>query len=276
MIAGQLDIFDLIETDKPTVIPLDALKPVIDAGTFHHPGTPEALEEKLLAFREDHKKRGFRWKTYVGWATYYETSGVGSDHKSAKFSSILHCPHNVEDWCSCVKWHVSRVYCAGCNWWSGIHVSTSDAVHEYLDHCWPGWRDLPVLEGKTVGYQKKFNLPADYPKEFMVTGAPLLDCRGNSRTATRDVPGGNQFGGYQVAMSQDCEQHNQKGRSDRSTASALFPTPHLPRPLLQESLGTRQTHSQTTPSRNHRRKKNSRRTCPILRTRRRLALDQAS
>ncbi len=210
-IDGQLSIFDLLEP-KPVSIPLSAFKRVSDAGTFFNPGTPEALEEALEAFRANHTKRGMRWKTYVGWQTHYETSGVGSAHKSAKFDSYLSCHHMVDEWCSCVKWHVSRIYCDGCKWWSGIHVSANNATHDFLDHCWPGWRDLPALEGKRIGYGEKFEFPPDYPKEFMITGAPILDCRGNSRTATRDVPGANEFGGYRVAITQDCKQHNQKGK----------------------------------------------------------------
>lgn len=209
-IQGQMNIFDLLQ-EQPRVDITHLMNPAADAGNFFDPGTPEALENALEAFRADHKSRGFKWKAYVGWHTYHESSGNGSAHHSAMYHSGLHCHHYVEDWCSCVKWYITRMYCDGCKWWSSIHVSANDAVHEFLDHCWPGWRDLPVMEGKRVGYETKFEFPDDYPKDFMVTGAPMLDCRGNSRTATRDIPGANKFGGYRVAITQDCQIHNQKG-----------------------------------------------------------------
>lgn len=213
VIDGQLDIFDLLSPEPVAEWSGELALPATpgDVGTFHDPGHPEAIYDAQQAWRSKYSVENGNFRFYRGWATYSESSGAESSHHTLLFNAGLSCHHFVGDECSCVNWYLSRIYCDGCNWWSGIHGSGKKAVHEYLDHCWPGWRDLPVIESKMKGYSYAYDFPADYPEAWKIAGAPMLDCRGNTKTGTRDVPGANPFGGYKVAVIQDCKQHNQKG-----------------------------------------------------------------
>lgn len=208
-IDGQLSIFDLLEP-KPNTIPLSAFKPVDDAGTFMHPGDLEAMFLKREAHYQEFNVMNSNWKPYRGWEISTQ-SGSGSEHVAGCYSAELRCRGHSGMECLCVSMRVYRVHCDGCSTWTGIYDSENKAWEAHLDECWPGWRELPVLESKTVGYTYKYTYPKDYPKELIRPGAPILDCRGITKYATRHVPGCDPFGGIKVGVVQDCEQHNQKG-----------------------------------------------------------------
>ena len=76
----------------------------------------------------------------------------------------LRCRHFSPETCVCPGDLIDRIYCAECQWWTGIYANESHAAVDYLDHCWPGWRDLPVLpEG---GPDRPIKIPKDYPEEW--------------------------------------------------------------------------------------------------------------
>ena len=88
-----------------------------------------------------------------------------------------------------------RVYCEGCGNVSAIHDTENAAVEDYLDQCWHGWRDLPIITAKPKddgGH--RFKLPEGYPEAFTIDGAPVRTSR--TPGATRHVPGRSPFGGY--------------------------------------------------------------------------------
>ncbi len=209
MITGQSDIFDLIQMEKPTVIAFDELSSVGDAGTFTNPGDLEAMFQKREAhFQEFNVMRG-NWKPYRGWAVH-TSSGAESTHNASCYDAELRCRHTQVE-CYCVGTIVYRVYCHTCETWTSIYSSENEAWEAHLDTCWPGWRELPVLEGKQVGYGYQYTYPDDYPKDFKQSGAPIRECRGLTKYARRHVPGHSPFGGVTVGVIQDCKQHNQKG-----------------------------------------------------------------
>lgn len=212
VIDGQLDIFELLEPE-PQVIPLHAVKPFADAGTFTHPGDLEAMFQKREAHYREFNVMIGNWKPYRGWEIS-TTSGKGSEHIACCYSAELRCRHyghRDDQKCLCVSMRVYRVHCQDCETWTDVHDSENKAWEAHLDQCWTGWRELPVIESKTSGYTYAYTFPDDYPKEFKRPGAPIRDCRGLTKYATRHVPGDGPFGGIKVGVVQDCKQHNQKG-----------------------------------------------------------------
>jgi len=203
-IDGQLDIFELLTDGE--LVPTEV---VLGAGSFMFPGDFEAMYNQKKAWHAEYHVDKGNWRPYRGW-TSNQFDGKDSAHLAESFDADLRCQHSRRRECSCVGSLVYRVYCHGCGHWTGIHADENLAWEEHLDHCWPGWRDLPVLESKQVGYGYKWDIPADYPTPFQQPGAPIRDCRGSGPFAGRHVPRSNQFGGLKVAVFQDCKQHNQK------------------------------------------------------------------
>ncbi|MGP5256402.1 DUF6349 family protein [Glutamicibacter ardleyensis] len=206
---GQIDAFDLLMALQPAPEP----QPVGDVGTFLHPGDLEAMyDAKIAHHREFHVDKG-SWKPYRGWSAQ-EASGKDSAHQATCYDAELRCSSHWGKGCQCVGSLVYRVYCHDCAHWTGIYDDGNKAWEAHLDHCWTGWRDLPVLESKPTGYSYKWNIPDGYPEKFVQPGAPIRDCRGDTKYGTRHVPGHSQYGGVKVGVTQDCKIHNSK-RSER-------------------------------------------------------------
>lgn len=205
IIDGQTDIFDLLNHQPPTII-----MSMPDAGTFTRPGDLQAMYERREAHYRDHHVMKGNWRPYRGWETR-SASGKGSEHVAEGFSANLRCNYHSGIECYCVGTYVYRVYCHGCETWTGIYGKENEAWEAHLDACWLGWRDLPVVESKTSGYSYKYNYPENYPAKFKTPGAPIRDCRGNTKYGTRHVPGTEPFGGVKVGIIRDCKLHNQKG-----------------------------------------------------------------
>ncbi|HAY44076.1 MAG TPA: hypothetical protein DCY59_11265 [Micrococcaceae bacterium] len=152
-----------------------------------------------------------KFKMYQGWVeSITGRSGSGSYHPSFTYTADLRCTCNdarlVRDRleCYCVGGRLERVYCAGCDWWTAITDRETEASELLLDHCWPGWRDLPIIETKMKpngGYTYKY--PAGYPEAWKVRGAPTRDVR--EHYSSRHVPGYNEFGGYKTAVPRDTQ-----------------------------------------------------------------------
>ncbi|MGP4995525.1 DUF6349 family protein [Glutamicibacter ardleyensis] len=212
VIDGQLDIFTLLDSMLPAADASDSLR-IEGVGTLMHPGDLEAMYEARQAHFAEFNVMAGNWKPYRGWAAN-GSSGAESTHLATSYDAELRCNHHGHrdgQKCLCVGGIVYRVYCHNCEHWTGIYASENEAWEAQLDHCWDGWRELPVLEGRTVGYESRYNMPDDYPKEFIRPGAPIRDCRGLTKYMLRHVPAGSVNGGVKVGVIQDCKQHNQKG-----------------------------------------------------------------
>lgn len=194
---GQLDIFDLMDA---------ATAPITDAGSFMHPGDFEAMYNQKRAWHAEYHVNKGNWRPYRGWSAK-QYDGKGSAHLGESFDADLRCQHYWRNPCQCVGSLVYRVYCHDCDHWTGIYADENLAWEEHLDHCWAGWRDLPVLESRQVGYGYKWEIPAGYPEHFLQRGAPIRDCRGNGMAGRRHVPDANEFGGLKVAVFQPCTKH---------------------------------------------------------------------
>lgn len=115
------------------------------------------------------------------WSRGWRASRPAGAHPIEVVTAELRCDHYGQD-CQCVGDMVYRAWCWDCEHWSVIATCERTAVEDIHDHCWPGWRDLPV--GPT----------ADREAHWEQAGAPILTERGP--VGTRPVPGRNPFGGY--------------------------------------------------------------------------------
>lgn len=202
---GQLDIFELLKPESPT-IDLDALTGFTMA-ELH----PDEFDAIALAWREAYQEKPWNeWRMFPGWdESQTGRNAIGTPHPTFTYTASILCSHwrettaaNRAGYCQCVKGMCYRIYCVGCEWWTPVADDENEAAELMLDHCWPGWRELPVIEGKQS---------ADYPSEWQAPGAPIRECRGLTKYATRHVPGGSPYGGYRTAVIRDCKQHNKEG-----------------------------------------------------------------
>jgi len=214
-IAGQLDMFTLLEAEAPDV-DLATL-----VGFTSREADPDALDAIALAWSTAyHDLPHTQWRMFPGWRASHTGMNLGKNnpHPTFMYSADLRCRHWTQGTCAereanpclCVgNDMVTKTYCSACDWWTPIARSENAAVELQLDHCWPGWRDLPVIESKMKpagGYA--FNIPAAYPQEWQTPGAPIRECRGMTRYGTRHVPMASPFGGYKTAVVRECGAHN--------------------------------------------------------------------
>lgn len=212
-LEGQLDLFDLLADLEPKPEPPNVAG--LTGWTFFE-ADPDKLDAIWQAWAEVYSQRTHReWKKFPGWheSTTGRNAFQDSLHRSFTYWADVECPHWRETtvqqrengYCQCVGSNgmLYRIYCAGCDWWTPTLGGENLAAESYLDHCWPGWQELPVLEGK----DGKYTLPAGYPEDWQTPGSPIRDCRGRTKFSTRHVPGGSPFGGYRVGVTQDCEKH---------------------------------------------------------------------
>ena len=122
-----------------------------------------------------------------------EPFGTSHPHSPWVMTADLRCDHHGTQ-CHCIGDLLYRVYCSDCQWWTPSSCDEGEAVRAYHDHCWPGWRDLPVLIRPSLDHRPNF--PADYPQEWQVPGAPIVTRR--TSPGTRNVPGYSPFGGYDM------------------------------------------------------------------------------
>lgn len=197
IIDGQLDLLDLL----PPVEHFEYVGPSEGFRLDLHPDEYAELEEVWRrSWQGQHKK----WRPWRGWKAEY--TGVSGGKDNPHVSAVHHADLRDYTLFDGMSWereqisqtlhrvggHYYRVWCQGCQWWTDVHHSENDAVRAYLDHCWPGWQDLPVLCGGPRVDRKKYTIPRDYPEEFKVTGAPWLDCR-HQAPGLRDHPGDSPF-----------------------------------------------------------------------------------
>ncbi|GAA1681205.1 hypothetical protein GCM10010977_32300 [Citricoccus zhacaiensis] len=188
-VVGQLDALQLLTELLPT--------PTGPAEGFRLELTPAELAELEDQWRADYGRlRGDAWRPWRGWRLDLTSvnGGKGHPHASAMFTADLRSARlfravaaqrqSIRERLQDVGGYYHRVWCDGCQWWSGVHEAEADAVAEYLDHCWPGWDALPVLcPGKSPD-KPRYLVPDDYPAAWQAAGAPWRDCR-HSAAATR-------------------------------------------------------------------------------------------
>lgn len=103
-----------------------------------------------------------------------------------------------------------RGVCEDCGWNTPIFTERGRAIEAmWLDHAWPGWRDLPAIErvperGTTkpsIGTYDRWlaKVEATYPEGWGRPGAPIITRPDFSESATRSVPGRSPWGGFDVA-----------------------------------------------------------------------------
>lgn len=209
---GQLDLLDLLAPEGPTVDRTQF------TGWTYYETDPDRLDALHRSWIDVyHALPHSDWKGFPGWhESMTGRNGMSGPHPSFIYTADLGCYHwretTVEQrkrgFCQCIgNGMLYRAFCAGCDWWTPTQTSENQAVEDYLDHCWLGWRHLPVLESKTKGYDYVYTFPDGYPEDWQTPGAPVRDCRGATKFATRHVPGGSPFAGYTVGVIRDCERH---------------------------------------------------------------------
>lgn len=185
-----MDLLDLIavETD-PTV-------------TNPHQFTvsTDVTPEELLELSETYQP----WATdtfirYRGWSPAL-CNGVNRDstHPFALFDADLRCAHTRDAACTCLGGLLARGYCFTCQWWTPICTDENTAVEAYHDHCWTGWRNLPICAQRMTPAGSRAVLPDTYPPEWEIPGAPVRTWR--KKYGTRHVPAYSAWGGYDLAV----------------------------------------------------------------------------
>lgn len=215
ILDGQLDMLALLEAE-PAVIDRGEL-----TGFTFHELDPDILDTLHLAWSEAHHNLPWNeWRKFPGWHESVTGRNVsaGSLHPSFTYWADLRCNHwdkrlvaeREADPCQCVGNDLLyRLYCAACDWWTPVTARENAAVELHLDHCWPGWQELPVIDSKANGAGTyTFPMPKKYPDEWKRPGAPIRDCRGNKHHGGRHVPAGSPFGGYKAAVLRECQVHN--------------------------------------------------------------------
>lgn len=217
MSMDQPSLLDLLQPEPVPPVNLSGL-----TGFTMRVTDPDELDRIASKWHAAHQGlKGSAWRMFPGWhESHTGSNGHNSAHRSYVYTADLRCKHDpangprlvmeaLADPCQCVgNDYYRRIYCAGCDWWTDVYDDENIAVEEYLDHCWPGWRDLPVIETSMKpagGYN--FKIPADYPADWQVPGAPVRDCRGETKYGTRHVPAGSPWHGYRAAVTRECSKH---------------------------------------------------------------------
>ena len=212
--TGQLDIFELL---KPEQVPVDFSKLV---GFTMSVSDPDELDRIALAWSTAyHDKPWQEWRMFPGWReSHTGSNGLNGPHPSFTYTADLRsCGHEryrtvserEANPCLCLSGFLYRIYCSGCDWWTGVADDENGVAEAYLDHCWNGWRELPVIESTMKpngGYT--YHFPRDYPEAWKAPGSPLKECRGETKYGTRHVPSGSPYGGYRAAAVRPCEKHS--------------------------------------------------------------------
>lgn len=106
--------------------------------------------------------------------------------------------------CFCVGRGVHRSFCRGCGWHSEVVDDENDAVLLGLDHCFPGWREDPIVPSAPYddGPKRRTRLAWEAKVTELhgidrPTGYPMITQRGP--IGWRAVPGRSLWGGYDVA-----------------------------------------------------------------------------
>lgn len=192
--TDQLDIFTALEANDRAERAAHLPRTFVTGNEF----TPQELADAKTAWWDEHWHMKQPPCCRMWSHAICEPFGPDTAHSVWVMSADLSCRH-FGSRCCCVGDVVYRAYCSDCRWWTPIVESEAEAVRAYHDHCWPGWRNLPVLDRPSL--DRRPQIPADYPEEWQVPGAPILTHR--TPPATRNVPGHSPFGGYDMTDPKD-------------------------------------------------------------------------
>lgn len=176
------DLLDLLEV--VTAAPTEAPQHYTTATDFTPAQFDEAYEAVCKRAEVDGTTLGVRLWSHM-WASDFATQPTRGAHPMEVVSAHLECRCRREVSCQCVTALVYRAWCGDCAYWTSIHAGETAAVEELHDHCWPGWRSLPV------------GLNADREEHWTQHGAPVVTARGEH--GRRAVPGRSPYGGYDLA-----------------------------------------------------------------------------
>lgn len=117
----------------------------------------------------------------------------------------LRCDH-YGDSCQCVGNLLYRAACLHCTFEGTIRDSENAASEDAQDHCFPGWRDLPIVaqvpeygsgaSGKKAMTNWIAKVETLYPTGWLQEGGPIRTRR--TAPGTRHVPLRTPFGGYDM------------------------------------------------------------------------------
>lgn len=188
MTAVQLDLLDLLADLEALPAPAPTMHWREARRFLYDMPSREELVERIEAWaaQEDEARAQNQagWLRFYGWQADVFTIGSEGRHSARVFTSDTRClehMHNTDaDGFStnlCVGSYLARIYCTNCDWWTEPCDGTNAAVEAFHDHCWPGWRDLPVITTKPKGMAYAYPFPDDYPEAWKVPGAPTIDWR---------------------------------------------------------------------------------------------------
>lgn len=161
----------------------------------HHRWEKERTEESRVAMWEEW---GIRWAPGSG-AFGWEPPEIGGRCRATNLDRDLRDHDGDLEY---------RGACLGCGWVSEtIRDDENGAVEDAMDHCWPGWRDLPIVdkppddhgESKAATKQRAAwikRVGIAYPEGWLESGGPIRTAR--ESMGTRHVPGRTPFGGYDL------------------------------------------------------------------------------
>lgn len=187
--TAQLDIFTVLEANERAERTAHLPRAFTDSTKF----TAAELADAYEAWADENGRFDCVRRSRMWHPAFCEPFGVDQPHSAWVMQADLRCDHYGET-CCCVTGYLYRVYCPDCQWWTQPTEGEGGAVRSYHDHCWPGWRELPVLTRPNL--DRKPKLPSDYPQEWQVPGAPIRTHR--TGIGTRNVPGYSPFGGYDM------------------------------------------------------------------------------
>lgn len=113
-------------------------------------------------------------------------------------------PGNPRRWIGDIEY---RAYCGHCGWLGPTFVDENEATYSGLDHAWPGWRTMPVVDstaGRTAAWDQA--VQAAYPTEWLDAGGPVREFRGTATPlrpiGTRAHDSDDKPGGYLVHVAE--------------------------------------------------------------------------
>ena len=200
-------VFDCVEDETGRAVP----KILVGTGRGYEQRAWEAREWSL-----DYGNFNCIDISHGWWSWYWNRPSTAQAGREYCQPVAMHahlscgCKAHWEKPCPCqnVGGSFHRGMCTWCDWEGENRASEKEAVYDALDHSWPGWRDLPVLNSRPItassAKDKKIadrwlaNAESLYPLNWIRQGGPILTAR--EPLGTRDIPDGSGFGGYDVGI----------------------------------------------------------------------------
>jgi hypothetical protein len=197
--AGQLDLFAEIETAE--------VEERLASAPCLYASTARGFFARLAAWTQwiDEYGNFDCIRLSHGWHTWYRDQQPTHQCRPIVMSADLRC-NCYEYGCQCVGELIYRGACLHCDFEGPDRLSENEAAEDANDHCWHGWRDLPIVPpAPEGGTSKKDNQARStwvskvnelYPAGWLEDGGPIRTRR--SGLGTRHVPARTPFGGYDM------------------------------------------------------------------------------